>query len=215
MMGRAYRGKGQRNWGNGQNEVPDDMPSPSAPIEERRAWLLANHGPEAFSDEALEEMEVRTCALPECESKAVARSLFCSYHQRTAVGEAGARELRQLTREMERLGRITDKDAKQHAVRKFRSRAESGDFAILFSGKMQETLDDAAADLELSMELGGLRLAMVRALQEIDDPTEMSLAISRLSNAAVRASKVNVEERKRKVWNRKLHEMQAERERRG
>lgn len=176
----------------------DEMPNPNAPIEERRAWLLAHRGPDAFSPEVLEEMKERTCAMPECESRAVSRSLFCSYHQSTAVGEAGARELRQLTREMERLGRITDGDAKKHAVRKFRSRAESGDFAILFSGKMQMTLERAAEDAQLGMELGALRVALVRAIQEIDDPGELSTMVSRIANASARAARANLAMRKEK-----------------
>jgi hypothetical protein len=117
--------------------------------------------------------------------------LFCNYHQNTAVGEAGARELRLLTREMERLGRITDKEAKGHAVRKFHSRVESGDFAILFSGKMQATLDQAAEDAQLGLELGALRVALVRALQEIEDPGELSTMVSRLANASARTARAN------------------------
>jgi hypothetical protein len=122
--------------------------------------------------------------------------LFCGYHQQTAVGVAGARVLRQLTREMERLGRITNSDAKKREVGKFRARVESGDFAILFSGKMQETLDRAAHDAELNLELGALRAALVRAIQEIDDPAEMSTMISRIANASARTARANAAVRK-------------------
>jgi hypothetical protein len=169
----------------------EEMPEPGAPIEERQRWLLEHRGPEFLAPEVLEELRERVCAMPECESRAVPRSLFCGYHQQTAVGEAGARELRQLTREMERMGRITDKEAKAHAVRKFRRRVESGDFAILFSGKMQETIERAAEDAELGMELGSVRVALALAIQQIDDPERLSMAISRLANASARTVRAN------------------------
>ena len=201
-MARAYRNKdrqesGMATW---QDELSEEAlaerPSPNAPIEERNAWVLKHRGPEALSDEALEGLRERVCALPECGSRAVSRSLFCAYHQSTAVGEAGAKELRMLTREMERLGQITDKEAKGHAVRKFRSRVDSGDFAILFSGKMQETLEKAAEDAQLGLELGALRVALVRALQEIEDPGELSTMVSRLANASARTARANAAVRK-------------------
>jgi hypothetical protein len=175
-----------------ENGMAEDMPSPNAPIEERQRWLLEHRGPEYLAPEVLEDLRDRVCAMPECDATAVSRSLFCGYHQRTAVGEAGARELRQLTREMERLGRITDGEAKKREVGKFRKRAESGDFAILFSGKMQETLDRAAEDAQLGLELGALRVALVRALQEIEDPAEMSTMVSRIANASARTVRANV-----------------------
>ncbi|MEZ4531729.1 MAG: hypothetical protein R2855_11995 [Thermomicrobiales bacterium] len=131
-------------------------------------------------------MKERQCAMPEC-GWAISRSLFCGYHHSTAVGEAGSKELRMLTREMERMGRITDKQKKKAAVGRFRrKRVESGDFTVLFSGKMQQTIERAAADAELGMELGALRVAMALAIQEIDDPERMSMAISRLANASAR-----------------------------
>jgi hypothetical protein len=200
MTGRAFRNRDRKTLADEvmARVVPDgeEMPSPNAPIEERQRWILEHRGPEYLAPEVLEGLRERVCAMPDCESKAVSRSIFCGHHQQTAVGEAGARELRQLTREMERLGRISDKEAKGHAVRKFRSRVESGDFAILFSGKMQETLDRAAEDAGLGLELGALRVALVRALQEIEDPAELSTMISRLANASARTVRANVMVRK-------------------
>ena len=200
MTGRAFRNRDRSALANtvvarAAAEV-EEMPSPNAPIEERQRWILEHKGPEYLAPEVLEGLRERGCAMPECGAMAAPRSLFCGHHQQTAVGEAGARELRQLTREMERLGRIREKEAMGHAVRKFRSRVESGEFAILFAGKMQETLDRAAEDAQLGLELGALRVALVRALQEIDDPAELSMAISRLTNAAARTSRVEMARRK-------------------
>src|SRR5690606_20948993 len=114
----------------------------------------------------------------------------------TALGEAGARELRQLTREMERLARISDAEAKGHAVRKFRARVAQGDFAILFSGRMQAALDQAAEDAALGAELGAIRLAMAQAFLEIEDSNELSLAISRLARESARVARVDVARKK-------------------
>ena len=202
-MARAYRNKKtvvQETpwWEELAGEVSAERPSPNAPLEERNAWLLAHGARTGESNLAVVERElaVRRCAMPECERAAVNRSLFCGQHHETALGEAGARELRQLNREMERLGRITDKEAKGHAVRKFRSRVESGDFAILFSGQMQETLERAAADAQLGLELGALRVALVRAMQEIEDPGELATMVARLANASARTARANAVVRK-------------------
>lgn len=111
----------------GMPVVYDDRPSPNAPIEERQAWILEHRGPGVFSDEVLEEMRERYCALPGCTSTAKRGSLFCPYHHGTALGEAGARELRQLNREMERLARTTDRDDRKLAIAKFNARVERGD----------------------------------------------------------------------------------------
>ncbi len=199
MSGRAYRNKERTRtqwWEELSEEALEERPSPNAPLEERNAWLAANGRAVAVRSEEAPELGVRRCAMPECGNRAVSRSVFCTQHHETAVGEAGARELRQLNREMERLGRITDKEAKAHAVRKFRSRVESGDFAILFSGQMQQTLERAAEDAQLGLELGAIRVSLVRALQEIEDPEAMSMTVARLANASARTARASVVMRK-------------------
>src|SRR5215218_9556341 len=69
-------------------EVPEDRPSPGAPMEEQRAWIMEQEGPGAFSAEVLGEMRGRGCRIPECGGRAASRSLFCAYHRDSAVGEA-------------------------------------------------------------------------------------------------------------------------------
>lgn len=83
-MGRAWRNKdgAVRAWEGGGLE---EMPSPDAPMEERQRWLLKHRGPEYLAPEVLGEVRDRVCAMPECETQAVSRSLLCGYHQRTAV----------------------------------------------------------------------------------------------------------------------------------
>jgi hypothetical protein len=68
------------------------------------------------------------------------------------VGEAGARELRQLQRELERMATIAGADAKHHATRKLRSRVEQGEFMVLFSGVMDELMEQTAENARLVME---------------------------------------------------------------
>ena len=77
-------------------------------------------------------------------------------------------------------------EAKQHAVGKLQSRMEKGEFAVLFSVRMQETMERAAEDARLGTELGFLRVTMLRALREIEDPGEMAAAISRVAGASAR-----------------------------
>ena len=45
-------------------------------------------------------------------------------------------------------------------------------------------LERVAEDTQLGLELGALQVAMVQAIQEIDDPVAMSMAISRIANAS-------------------------------
>ena len=175
-----------------------DRPSPNAPLEVRDRWILEHRGPEALAPEVVEELKERICALPGCAERAARGSLFCGFHQRSALGEAGARELRALNREMERLARIADREDRKLAAAKFRGRVERGDFALLFSRGMRETLAAAGQDLELELELGAIRLSLARVIEEMEDPREMSLAVARLSNAAVRATAANYTMRKRR-----------------
>lgn len=41
---------------------------------------------------------------------------------------------------------------------------------MLFSGKLQETLERAAEDAQWGLELGAVRVALVRGVQEIEGP---------------------------------------------
>lgn len=54
--------------------------------------------------EAGGELFDRICPAPGCSARVRARSAFCPRHETTALGEASVRELRELTRELERLG---------------------------------------------------------------------------------------------------------------
>jgi hypothetical protein len=163
--------------------------------ERRRAWLL---------DDSLEVVEpteapanrARLCALPECEWHAVGGSVFCLEHRQTAVGEAGARELRQLQRELERMATISGTEAKAHAIRKFRSRVEKGAFAVLFSRAMDELIEQTADDTRLVMELDVLRGAMLVAYRQIEDPEKMAMMVSRIARASTRLVRADADWRK-------------------
>lgn len=187
MGGRGKRGKRDGNW--------DPMPREGAGAAEWRASLL-DESPEMVEVTEAESRRVRLCTLPERRQRAVGGSLFCLDHEQTAVGEAGARELRQLQRELERMARITGTEAKAHAVRKFQRRVEQGDFAVLFSGAMEELMERAEADARLGQELDVLREAMLRAFREIEDPRKMAVLVSRLGRASVRIAKMDAEWRR-------------------
>ena len=57
---------------------------------------------------------------------------------------------------------------------------------------MQASFDQAAEDAALGAELGATRLAMAQAFAEIDNPTVLKLAMSRLANASARTVRANM-----------------------
>ncbi|MEZ4507183.1 MAG: hypothetical protein R2848_15360 [Thermomicrobiales bacterium] len=108
-----------------------------------------------MSDEVLEGLRERQCAMPECE-EGDQPGLFCGYHHSTAVGEAGSKELRMLTREMERMGRITDKQKKKAAVGRFPAENvwRAGISRFYSQERYSRRSNGRPADAELGMELG-------------------------------------------------------------
>ncbi len=112
--------------------------------------------------------------------------MHCDLHTRSAVGKAARRELRDLLREIEKLAEVTDPALRRRADRRFLRKLESGRYPVLFSKELQELEEERRTHAELGVELGGLRVALFRALLEIEDPSEMAKTIVRVSEEARR-----------------------------
>lgn len=126
-------------------------------------------------------IEERTCALEGCGRRAKAGSPFCQAHAQSAVGRAARRELQDLLREIERMGQVTEPKLRRRAELRFTRKLASGRYPVLFSQELGELQEERRRNAELGVELGGLRLALFRALSEIDDPSEMARTIVRVS----------------------------------
>lgn len=71
----------------------------------------------------------------------------------------------------------------------FRERLAAGDYNALLGPGLQGTLRGAAADSGLEAEIGALRLALARLLQEEDDPSRLASGIARVAGVSVQAAR--------------------------
>ena len=131
-------------------------------------------------------LEERLCAVEGCEKRAKRGSMHCFTHAQSAVGKAARRELKDLLRELEKLAEVTDPKLRRRADIRFVRKLESGRYPVLFSSELRELEEERRKNAELGVELGGLRMALYRALLEIDDPSEMASTIVRVSEEARR-----------------------------
>lgn len=73
---------------------------------------------------------------------------------------------------------------------KFRKKLRAGSYDALIGAGLRHTLRGAAADDGLEVEIGALRLTLVRLLNEESDPTRLAAGVSRIAGVAVQAARV-------------------------
>jgi hypothetical protein len=91
----------------------------------------------------------------------------------------------------------------------------AGDFDAVLGPGLRGTLRGAAADPGLDAEIGALRLALVRLLDEERDPSRLAAGVARVAGVALQAAKLrqggDVEsEQLRAVLGRALVELETE-----
>ena len=97
----------------------------------------------------------------------------------------------------------------------FRARLAAGDFDAVLGPGLRGTLRGAAADPGLDAEIGALRLALVRLLDEERDPSRLATGVARVAGVAVQAAKlrhggeVEMEQLRAELW-RALAELETE-----
>lgn len=69
----------------------------------------------------------------------------------------------------------------------FQARVLAGDYEALLGSGLRGTLRGAAADSGLEAEIGALRLALARLLQEERDPSRLATGVARVAGVAVQA----------------------------
>jgi hypothetical protein len=72
----------------------------------------------------------------------------------------------------------------------FRTRLAGGDYEAVVGPGLRETLQGAAAETGLDAEIGALRLAMLRLLQEERDPSRMASGLARVAGVSVQAARL-------------------------
>jgi hypothetical protein len=104
-----------------------------------------------------------------------------------------AREVTKLEREMRSLLHATGPEQRTLAVERFRKCVERGDFATIFANKMEQLFDQHNGNAVFQDEIGALRVAMMRLLVEENDPVALASALSKVTNATIRAVKAQEE----------------------
>ncbi len=102
----------------------------------------------------------------------------------------------------------------------FRTRVAAGDYDAVLGPGLRGTLHGAAADAGLEAEIGALRLALVRLLEEERDPSRLAAGVARVAGVAVQAARLRHgheadTEEIRAVLLRGLAAIEAETEKRG
>ena len=134
----------------------------------------------------------RRCVVEGCWRRARSGQPVCKDHEGTGLGQELRREVSKLEREMRSLLHATTPQEREGAARRFRQKVERGEFAALFAGRMQALLAGEEQPV-FRDELAALRVAMMRLLLEENDPMKLATALSRVTNATVRAAKAQEE----------------------
>jgi hypothetical protein len=72
----------------------------------------------------------------------------------------------------------------------FRARLAAGDYDALIGQGLRRTLQRAAADSSLEAEIGALRVALAKLLNEEDDASRLAAGVSRVAGVAVQAARL-------------------------
>jgi hypothetical protein len=72
----------------------------------------------------------------------------------------------------------------------FRARLAAGDYDAVLGPALRRVLRGAAADPGMEAEIGALRLALIRLLDEERDPSRLAAGVARLASVAVQAARL-------------------------
>lgn len=135
-----------------------------------------------------DSMSVRTCRFSGCERAAIRGHGYCKTHAASPEAVAFWRELQAASTYFE-LGQQSipsDITVKREFYQRFQDRLEGGDFNNLLKGSMTKIILEAAAAEHRMLELGAMRLGIIRLLEEEIDPSKMAHGIAHLANAITR-----------------------------
>ena len=77
--------------------------------------------------------------------------------------------------------------AEEEGQESFAARLSAGDYTSLLPPGLRDALRQASADDGLEAEIGALRVALLRLLQEERDPSRMAVGIARVAGVALQA----------------------------
>jgi hypothetical protein len=74
----------------------------------------------------------------------------------------------------------------------FKDKLAAGNYDQMLGAGLGRTLRGAAADAGLEAEVGALRLALIRLLQEEQDPSRLAAGVARVAGVAVQAARLRL-----------------------
>ncbi|MGD9713083.1 MAG: hypothetical protein AB7V46_13570, partial [Thermomicrobiales bacterium] len=111
----------------------------------------------------------RMCVVEECGRRAQPSQMVCKDHEGTPIGTTISREVVKLEREVRSLMVAETEAERWKAAKRFQQRVQRGEFAMLFTERFRELMI-AGAEAPLDLELGALRMAVMRLMLEEPDP---------------------------------------------
>jgi hypothetical protein len=112
------------------------------------------------------------CAAPGCGRFIRRDATWCRRHE--AADVAADRE---------------DAGDEHEAAEAFRRRLAQGEYRRLFGDRVNEVIQQAAAEQGLVDEIGILRIVLARLLLEEDDPAQLAESVSRVAGVAIQAAR--------------------------
>jgi hypothetical protein len=82
---------------------------------------------------------------------------------------------------------------RHHAAARFRAALAAGDYYALMGPGLRRALHGAAADPSLAPEIGAVRIALTRLLNEETDPARLATGVARLSSVALQAARLRAD----------------------
>lgn len=108
------------------------------------------------------------CAARSCGRWVRAGDVFCNRHQAGSAGNGGG-------------------EPEDEGPASFRARLAAGDYDALFDPGLRDALRRAAAEGGMEAEIGALRVAMMRLLEEEGDPSRMAAGVARVAGVSLQA----------------------------
>jgi hypothetical protein len=128
------------------------------------------------------------CNAHGCTNFARSGSAFCAAHKREAEDGGRRSEDEPGGSFAERVAR-EDQERRREAAAAFRARMDAGDYRGLFGDRLNELMEQAAADGGVADELAVLRIVMARLLAEETDPVVLAKSIARVAAVSIQAAR--------------------------
>ena len=157
----------------------------------------------------------RRCVVVGCERRVKPGQVVCLDHRGTRAGREARRAATRLLAEAGKAVAVAEEGSVTEGRRmadEFWRKVEQGTFAGLMEEPLQRVMAEAAEEDQLELEIGGLRVLLVRLLTEEEDLSKQALGASRVVQALARAVRTRAAVRAMgpNPWDQSLEEVLAQ-----